>query len=117
MNARPLSPFRRGRIIRWMVLRGGRPYRWRSRALAGAAIYAFFLLAAPFEHHDLACHLKNPFHCTSCTASQLGADPQALVAPGASALAESGRAIALYVAAESPLLSVHSTGRSPPLVA
>jgi len=38
--------------------------RWL--AFAGAVLYTVFLFIAPFEHHDLLCHIKNPQHCTSC---------------------------------------------------
>ena len=83
--------------------------------LVGIAMYAFFLAAAPFEHHDLACHLKNPLHCSSCTASQLGSDPQALIVPGTFHLADVGRALTVHVVAGGTLLPARSTGRSPPL--
>jgi hypothetical protein len=85
--------------------------------VVGALLYAFFLLASPFEHHDVVCHLKNPFHCTSCTASQLGSDPHPLVVPGSCHFADMGRAITAHVAAGDTLLPVRSTGRSPPLPA
>lgn len=29
-------------------------------------LYVALLAAAPLEHHDLACHLKSPTHCTTC---------------------------------------------------
>ena len=87
---------------------------WRRVAVVGVALYAFFLTAAPFEHHDLVCHLKNPFHCTSCSASQLGSDPQALVVPGTCHLPDAGRAVTMYVIADDTFLPVDSTGRSPP---
>ncbi len=77
-------------------------------------MYAVFLLTAPFEHHDLACHLKNPLHCTSCTSSVLGADPADPVTAGAVHLADAGSAIALQTTSEGVLLTVRSTGRSPP---
>jgi hypothetical protein len=78
------------------------------------AIYAVFLVASPFEHHDLSCELKTPQHCTSCTSSQLGADTQVLHAPGAAPLADVGRADAFIILDEGTLLAVRSTGRSPP---
>jgi hypothetical protein len=78
------------------------------------AIYALFLIASPFEHHDLSCELKTPQHCTSCTSTQLGSDPQTLLAPGVWHLADAGRAVASLQLAEDTLLVVRSTGRSPP---
>ena len=100
-----------------MLFRGGRAGWWRSCGLVGAALYVFFLTAAPFEHHDLVCHLKNPLHCTSCNASQLGSDPQALVTPNTHRLADAGRAIATLLIADDTFLAVGSTGRSPPPLA
>src|SRR5581483_2031087 len=37
--------------------------RWSA---FGLAIYVLFLLIGPFLHHDLACELKTPQHCTVC---------------------------------------------------
>jgi hypothetical protein len=78
------------------------------------AIYALFLVASPFEHHDLSCELKTPQHCTSCTSTQLGSDTQIVLSPGAAQLADAGRATSFVVLDEGTLLAVRSTGRSPP---
>jgi hypothetical protein len=86
----------------------------RNWAVFGLAMYAAFLLTAPFTHHDLACELKNPLHCTACTSSVLGADPNPPVTPGAWNLADAGSTVAEQVVAEDLLLAVRSTGRSPP---
>jgi hypothetical protein len=88
----------------------------RRLALVGMAIYALFLVASPFEHHDLQCELKTPQHCTSCTSTQLGSDTQIVLAPGAAQLADAGRATAFVVLDQGTLLAVRSTGRSPPSV-
>jgi hypothetical protein len=80
------------------------------------ALYVIFLVAAPFAHHDLVCHLKTPQHCTSCSASQLGSDPHALVLPARSELADAGAAFASHLLAEGVLLAISSTGRSPPAI-
>jgi hypothetical protein len=37
--------------------------------LAILAVYAVLLAASPLLHHDVACHLTSPTHCTGCTAS------------------------------------------------
>lgn len=86
----------------------------RRLALVGMAIYAVFLIASPFEHHDLSCELKTPQHCTSCTSTQLGSDTHVVLAPGAAQLADAGRATSLILLDEGTLLVVRSTGRSPP---
>jgi hypothetical protein len=83
-------------------------------ALVGMAIYALFLVASPFEHHDLSCELKTPQHCTSCTSTQLGSDTQIILAPGAAQLADAGIASPFVILDEGTLLVLRTTGRSPP---
>ena len=82
--------------------------------MLAAALYCLVVLAASFEHHDFLCDLRNPQHCTACTASQLGCDPQTLTTPRTSQLADAGSAVAKHVLAQGALLPVRSTGRSPP---
>jgi len=79
-------------------------------------MYVLVLVVSSFEHHDLLCHLRNPQHCTACTATQLGSDPQTLAAPRTAELSDAGRTIALHVIANGTLLVVSSSGRSPPLL-
>jgi hypothetical protein len=93
----------------------GQGHRWLSTV--GLALYAIFLVTAPFEHHDFFCHLKNPRHCSSGTASQLGSDPQSLPTPGISQFVDAGRAPTPYLVADSALLTFRSSGRSPPAFA
>ena len=83
-------------------------------AWAGVALYAVFLCAAPFEHHDLSCELKTPQHCTSCTSSVLSASPDAPAVPGSWNLIDAGRALIQDARADNLLLAVRTTGRSPP---
>jgi hypothetical protein len=78
------------------------------------AIYAVFLVASPFEHHDLSCELRTPQHCTACTSTQLSSDTQIVLAPGAAQLADAGRAAPFVLVDEGTLLAVRTTGRSPP---
>ena len=80
----------------------------------GVVLYAAVLVIAPFEHHDLVCHLKNPRHCTACTSNELGTDPSALKAPKFLPLVDAGRAEFGHAVTASVLLAVDSTGRSPP---
>ena len=87
-----------------------------SRTLA-AALYCLVVLAASFEHHDVICHIRNPLHCTACTASLPGSDPQALATPRTFQLADAGRAVTVHLTARGALLVVRSTGRSPPRIA
>lgn len=78
------------------------------------AIYVLFVIASPFEHHDLSCELKTPQHCTSCSSTQLGSDTQVSLAPGAAQLADAGSASSFVLLNDGTLLVVRSTGRSPP---
>jgi hypothetical protein len=96
------------------MVRRGNGRLARRLALVGMAIYAVFLVASPFEHHDLSCELKTPQHCTSCTSTQLGSDTHVVLAPGAAPLADAGRASSFVLLDEGTLLAVRSTGRSPP---
>ena len=96
------------------MTRSGHRRLSRRLALVGVAIYAVFLVASPFEHHDLSCELKTPQHCTSCTSTQLGSDTRIVLAPGAAQLADAGTATSFIVLDQGTLLVVGSTGRSPP---
>ena len=88
--------------------------RWRFLTCVGGALYAFFLITAPFEHHDIVCHLRTPQHCTSCNSSLVGSDPQTPAIPSARHLADAGRAFDFQLIADGVLLPTRSTGRSPP---
>jgi hypothetical protein len=96
------------------MIRGGSSRLSRRLALVGTVLYALFLIASPFEHHDLQCELKTPQHCTSCTSTQLGSDTQVALTPGAAQLDDAGRATAFIILDEGTQLVVRSTGRSPP---
>jgi hypothetical protein len=82
--------------------------------LAGIAVYMLVLLASPFEHHDLVCHLKTPQHCMSCSANLVGSDPHAQTAVAPRQLDDLGSAVALLALPESTLIAVRLPGRSPP---
>jgi hypothetical protein len=88
--------------------------RWRYFAALAAALYAAFLVTAPFEHHDLTCHLKTPQHCLSCASSPLGSNPHPPTAFDAVRLDDAGRAVALQYILEGALLTAQASGRSPP---
>jgi hypothetical protein len=88
--------------------------RNRRIAAVGGVLYAVFLTIAPFEHHDIACHFKTPQHCTSCSSSVVSSGPSSPAGIGTCSLAEAGRARADQPLADDILLSVRSTGRSPP---
>jgi hypothetical protein len=97
------------------MLDGKRLQQWRRFAAVAVVIYSVFLATAEFEHHDLACHFKTPFHCTSCAASPLSVNSHTPAVPDANRLADAGRAIAVQLLGEGALLALDSSGRSPPL--
>ena len=66
----------------------GKGARFRRLAIAGVLLHTLFLAIADFEHHDIACHLKTPLHCTSCALSQVSSDPRTPFDPGASGLTD-----------------------------
>jgi hypothetical protein len=89
----------------------------KSLACAGAVVYALFVVLAPFGHHDLACHLKTPQHCSSCSSSVVGSEPGALAVLDASNLRDAGCAAGALLLAEGYLLSTRTASRSPPVAA
>jgi hypothetical protein len=88
--------------------------RWRRFAAIALALYGVFLVTAQFEHHDLACHLKTPLHCTSCASSPLSVNTHVTASPGGTCLADAGGATASQALSEGVLLTSPSSGRSPP---
>ncbi len=89
------------------------PGAGRAGVLA-VSLYCFVLLVGGFFHHDLACHLKSPTHCTTCTfsLSSAGVQPGGGVPPVVLPQAgRSGRDLRLPCLAT---VVVHITGRSPP---
>jgi|SRR5688500_6806920 hypothetical protein len=89
----------------------------RRLTLLGVVLHAAVLAAAPFEHHDLVCHLKTPQHCSSCTSSPVGASASTEPAPAEGHLVEAGSAVSLEAAPESAILTPRTVGRSPPAYA
>jgi hypothetical protein len=91
--------------------------RWRRLAFWGVTLHLIFLMTAQFEHHDLLCHVKTPFHCTACVSSALSSDPHTPARVGACHLADLGCAVSFFLDAKSAVLPVRSSGRSPPALA
>ena len=91
-----------------------RERRSQAHTIVGVAMYAVFLIVAPFEHHDIVCHLKSPQHCTSCSSSLVSANPDAPAVLGTSDLTDLGGAVPADLLPAGLLLAVRTTGRSPP---
>ncbi len=49
--------------VSWFARNRARSVRLLTVA---SGLYGLTLLAGPFLHHDLACHLKSRTHCTTC---------------------------------------------------
>jgi hypothetical protein len=86
----------------------------RTAKWLGFALYAIVLVLAPFTHHDIECHLKNPQHCTACSSTQASVDPATIPGPIVAPLVELGWAVLSYRQAENVVLAAGLTGRSPP---
>ena len=88
--------------------------RYRRLAYVALALFSVFLATAEIEHHDVACHLKTPQHCTSCAQSQPGSDPHAPASFEQTVLADAGYAMSDAVLLSGTVLPTRSSGRSPP---
>ena len=86
----------------------------RTAKWLGLVLYAVVLVLAPFTHHDLECHIKNPQHCTACSSAQASVDPATIPGPAIAPLVDLGWAISSYRTAENVLLVTDFNGRSPP---
>ncbi len=80
----------------------------------GLAMYAVFLVASPFEHHHLLSEIKTTRHCTACTSSLVGADPNSPAVSSVSHLTDAGSAVSILILTTDTLLAMRSSGRSPP---
>jgi hypothetical protein len=77
------------------------------------AVYTLILTVNPVLHHDLACHLKSPTHCSACTASPSATRVEA-IGPSLPAPVEAGPLEASDHAAEAGAPRPVLAGRSPP---
>jgi hypothetical protein len=88
--------------------------RFRRYAVLVLSLFAVVLMTEQVEHHDIACHLKTPQHCSACASSPLGADPHAPAALNRVVLTDAGGAIASTHTLTGAVLPAESSGRSPP---
>jgi hypothetical protein len=79
-------------------------------------VYLTTLAAMPMLHHDVACHVKTPTHCTTCLAgaAEKVPDQSALLA---AQLVPIGSSAGHAQAWASPGLAWEFSGRSPPAIA
>jgi hypothetical protein len=88
--------------------------RLRRYARLALGFFAVFLFTAQFEHHDIACHLKTPQHCSACAASPLGSDPNTPASFHQIVLADAGGATSDALLLTGTVLPPRCSGRSPP---
>jgi hypothetical protein len=86
----------------------------RRTTRLGILLHVLIVLTAPFEHHDLLCHLKTPTHCTACVSSPLAASPRPIEVVGAWSLHDAGSAVEGRPALHAVVLTTSSGERSPP---
>jgi hypothetical protein len=91
--------------------------RFRRYAILALALFAVFLVTGELEHHDIACHLKTPQHCSACASSPLGADPHTPASAERIVLADAGGAVFDALLLTGTVLPARSSGRSPPAAA
>jgi len=88
----------------------------REGLLPKALLVAYALIVAllPLAHHDIACHLKSPTHCTTCTASVSGeAAPHGIVLNSAR-FVDAGQAMTPETVWHQSDSTSASSGRAPP---
>jgi hypothetical protein len=88
--------------------------RFRRYACLALGLFAIFLVTAQFEHHDIACHLKNPQHCSACASSPVGSDPKPPASFNRTLLPDAGGTVSDSVLLIGTVLPARSSGRSPP---
>ena len=88
--------------------------RFRRFACLALGLFAVFLATTELEHHDIACHLKTPQHCSACSSSPLGADPSTPAAINRAVLAVAGDTVPCIPRLTGTVLLTRSSGRSPP---
>jgi hypothetical protein len=90
--------------------------RPRHRVVLRLVLAAFFvaLVALPFAHHDLLCHLKSSTHCATCHIGTSTDDSGAQPPLAHIELPDAGRAIEVGLVAVVSCALCSSAGRSPP---
>ena len=79
------------------------------------AVYVVLVATLPLLHHDLACHIQSPSHCTTCLVGS------AERTPDTHSLSAAGLALigTLNIEAQrwrAPILSGENSGRAPPAI-
>ena len=78
------------------------------------AAFVVALVALPFAHHDLLCHLKSSTHCATCHIGTSTHDSGAQPPLAHIDLPDAGRAIEVGLVAVVSCALSSSAGRSPP---
>jgi hypothetical protein len=83
-----------------------------SKALLAAYVLCAGLL--PLTHHDLACHLKSPKHCTTCLVAASGEMVPAAADLDDTPMRDAGRATITAVVDRHQAHVSTTSGRAPP---
>ena len=78
------------------------------------ALYALVAAASPAFHHDVACHLTSPTHCTACTATAPAARAEAPPSVLSPSLFAAGTVSAADERVRSAATVVRLPARAPP---
>jgi hypothetical protein len=82
--------------------------------LLALALYALIVAVAPAFHHDVACHLTSPTHCSACTATPAAprTEPRVTIQPAG--LPVAGRASEPNERSPQAAPCLHIPARAPP---
>jgi hypothetical protein len=93
----------------------GRRFRRCFRSLV-LGMYVAIVATLPLLHHDIACHIQSPTHCTTCFVGSAERAPD-VGAPSATQLVLIGSFSFEAPHWRLPLLCGDLSGRSPPALA
>jgi hypothetical protein len=88
--------------------------RDRGLILLALALFTLLVSVSPLLHHDIACHLKTPTHCTACLASPPASRIERTAGPEAWTLQQAERIETLRQDPVDLADVIRTPGRSPP---
>jgi hypothetical protein len=78
------------------------------------AVYVLCAALLPLTHHDIACHVKSPKHCTTCLAAVSGETVPAAADLDDTPMRDAGRATITAVVGRQQTPLSTASGRAPP---
>jgi hypothetical protein len=95
-------------------MRSAGPFRQPRWVVVGLLLYSLVLAVSPALHHDFACHLKDPSHCTACQATPIAPQAEKAFDVGPLRIAALPCAEKRLEALILTLVRLPSIGRAPP---